>query len=176
MDNPDPGTHYKETKWNEKKYLDKTLLKYQAKIHERQAVIPVAKAPSIPSKKLAQTAYTGFGMDQVGPAAYNPKVQQVKNKTMEVDFVTTKIPRKTFVPTEAQKVHPGPGVYDYEMIDHKQFNSTGQYSIFQSKVPNCKDTKIRNDKPGPGTYKTVHSIEAEAHRHNPQNADGQILP
>ena len=73
MDNPDPGTNYKEIKWNEKKYLDKTLTKYRTKIHNPLAVIPINKAPGIPSKKLAQTAYTGCGFDQVGPAAYNPK-------------------------------------------------------------------------------------------------------
>jgi len=53
MDNPDPGTHYKEIKWNEKKYLDRTLLKYSTKQHNPLAVIPVGKSPGIPSKKLA---------------------------------------------------------------------------------------------------------------------------
>ena len=53
MTNPDPGTNYKEIKWNEKKYLDKTLIKYQNKTHNPLAVIPTNKAPGIPSKKLA---------------------------------------------------------------------------------------------------------------------------
>lgn len=39
------------------------------------------------------------------------------------------------------------------MIDKKNFNSTGKYSVFQSNVPNCKDRKVGNDKPGPGAYK-----------------------
>ena len=42
------------------------------------AVIPTAKAPSIPTKKLAATAYTNKGFDKVGPAGYNPKVPTVK--------------------------------------------------------------------------------------------------
>ena len=50
---------------------------------------------------------------------------------------------------------PGPGKYDGVLpVDNKQFNSTGNYSIFMSKVPNCKEAKIRNDKPGPGMYDT----------------------
>lgn len=53
MDNPDPGNNYKEIKWNEKKYLDKTLIKYQKKAHKNLAVIPTGKSPGIPSKKLA---------------------------------------------------------------------------------------------------------------------------
>jgi hypothetical protein len=50
-------------------------------------------------------------------------------------------------------------VYDFEKLGVKNFNSNGNYSVFQSKVPNCKDAKIKNNKPGPGAYKTVISIE-----------------
>ena len=39
------------------------------------AVIPNAKAPSIPTKKLAATAYTHKGFDKVGPAGYNPTIK-----------------------------------------------------------------------------------------------------
>jgi hypothetical protein len=65
-------------KWNDLKYLDKTLLKYKNHEHKDLAVIPSAKAPSIPSKKLAQTAYTGLGQDVVGPAAYDPQQKAIK--------------------------------------------------------------------------------------------------
>lgn len=92
---------------------------------------------------------------------YNPKYDSTKYKSTEVDFVANKIQRKTFDPTNDQKVNPGPGFYDFEKQGAKNFNSNGNYSIFQSKVPNCKDAKIRNDKPGPGTYTTVISIEKE---------------
>jgi len=82
---PDPGAYHKDKKWNERTNLDKTLLKYKKQEHADLAVIPNAHAPSIPTKKLAATAYTGRslphnvcpiywnGGNQVGPAAYNPK-------------------------------------------------------------------------------------------------------
>jgi hypothetical protein len=73
--------------------------------------------------------------------------------------VANKEKRKTFEPSNDNKVNPGPGVYDFEKQGAKNFNSNGNYSVFQSKVPNCKDAKIKNDKPGPGAYKTVMSIE-----------------
>ena len=59
-------------------FLDKTIKKYESKQHKDLAVIPTAKAPSIPTKKLAATAYTHKGFDKVGPAGYNPKVPTVK--------------------------------------------------------------------------------------------------
>jgi len=42
MENPDPGAYYKEIKWNEKKDLDKTLIKYMNKQHKDLAVIPTS--------------------------------------------------------------------------------------------------------------------------------------
>ena len=71
---PDPGHYYRAPKWNDLKYLDKTLLKYKSAEHKDHAVIPGTAAPSIPARKLAPTAYTGRGFDQVGPAAYSPNV------------------------------------------------------------------------------------------------------
>ena len=76
---PDPGHYYSEKKWNDLKYLDKTIQKYKSKEHKDLAVVPHGKAPSIPTKKLAATAYTHKGFDKVGPAGYNPKVPTVKS-------------------------------------------------------------------------------------------------
>ncbi len=53
LQTPDPGHNYKEVKWNDVTYLDKTLNKYKKHAHKNLAVIPNAIAPSIPSKKLA---------------------------------------------------------------------------------------------------------------------------
>lgn len=55
-----------------------------------------------------------------------------------------------FVPRDL----PGPGKYEPQLpVEGKQFNSTGNYSIFSSKVPNCKDAKIKSASlPGPGLY------------------------
>ena len=55
------------------------------------AVIPNAKAPSIPTKKLAATAYTHKGFDKVCPAGYNPKVPTVKPMAPIHDFSKSKI-------------------------------------------------------------------------------------
>mmetsp|Transcript_9990 Transcript_9990/g.15113 ORF Transcript_9990/g.15113 Transcript_9990/m.15113 type:complete len:199 (+) Transcript_9990:258-854(+) len=168
LTNPDPGQHHKAPKWNDLKYLDKTLLKYKSKEHKDLRVIPQSQAPSIPTKKLAQTSYTGRGQDTVGPAAYNPKIPTVKQNAPEFDFATSKIDRKIF--EQHNMAHnnmcwaknPGPGVYDFEKPAAKQFNATGESHTFQSKVPNCKDSKVKNIAPGPGNYKTVKSIEKEA--------------
>ena len=67
---------------------------------------------------------------------------------------TIDIENKQFPPRE----NPGPGAYDQEdkAKQKKYFNSQGKTSIFLSKVPNCKDAKIKNDKPGPGHYSNVH--------------------
>jgi len=55
--------------------------------------------------------------------------------------------------------NPGPGVYDYEMQGPKLFNAGGENTVFQSKVPNCQKPSKVKVAPGPGTYKTVISIE-----------------
>lgn len=49
---------------------------------------------------------------------------------------------------------PGPGGYDAPetVANQKSFNATGNLAVFSSKVPNCKDIKIKDDKPGPGAY------------------------
>ena len=75
-------------------HIEMVLLSHTAAL--ALAVIPNAKAPSIPSKKLAQTAYTGNGFDQVGPAAYNPKQPTIRQRNPEFDFTTSKINRQLF--------------------------------------------------------------------------------
>ena len=54
--------------------------------------------------------------------------------------------------------NPGPGVYDYEKLGQKQFNSSGENTVFQSKVPNCKSAGMKSRAPGPGAYKETISI------------------
>lgn len=157
------------------KYLDKTLLKYKEKEHKDPVIIASAKPASIPAKKLAATAYTGNGTDVVGPAAYNPKLDIVRQKAPEKDFAADKTKRELFGASEAQKQLPGPGVYDYEKLGPKAFNSSGNYSIFQSKVPNCADRKIKNDVPGPGTYKNPLSLESRVMSHQRASSDGQFI-
>ena len=109
--------------------------------------------------------YTGRGHDTVGPALYNPNVDNSKKRAPIGDFQSSKQNRKVFEPTidienkqYPPKENPGPGQYDH--IEHtrqnKTFNSMVNTSIFVSKVPNCKDSKIKDDKPGPGHYVNVH--------------------
>lgn len=160
---------------NDPHYLDKTLQKYSKHVHKKNAIIPAQQTPSIPSKKLAQTAYTGRNLDTVGPAVYNPKLSMTKSKTAEHDFSANKIQRRPFDPSDAKKAIPGPGVYEFEILGQKNFNSSGQYSVFQSRVPNCKDKPIKNIVPGPGAYQTVASIEKSSMENQAQNADGQIM-
>jgi hypothetical protein len=71
--------------------------------------------------------------------------------------------------------NPGPGVYDFEKLGQKQFNSSGENKVFQSKVPNCKDAAIKSPNPGPGSYKTTVSIQNTAQEHQKQNTDGQFI-
>jgi hypothetical protein len=58
------------------------------------------------------------------------------------------------------------------MIDKKNYNSSGQDCNFLSKVPNAAHSKIKNDKPGPGEYKIVKSIEAATNAHKRSNSEG----
>ena len=80
----------------------------------------------------------------------------------------SKTQRKLFEPVNKKEnnltspINPGPGTYDYEKLAAKQFNNNGELSVFQSKVPNAKDTKVKSKTPGPGTYATVQSIEKMA--------------
>ena len=52
------------------------------------------------------------------------------------------------------KENPGPGQYEFQNPDDKKnFNAQGLNAIFLSKVPNCKDSKIKtNENLGPGVY------------------------
>lgn len=102
--------------------------------------------------------------DTVGPALYNPNMHTHKKRAHVGDFQTSKQTRKLFEPSidVENKLYPprdipGPGSYDEPAVvkEGKQFASSGNYSIFTSKVPNCKDAKIKNDKPGPGHYTNV---------------------
>lgn len=93
---------------------------------------------------------------------YNPNYDTIKNRAPIGDFATSKQHRKLFEPSIAienilpAKENPGPGQYeDVNVVAKKAFNSLGTQSIFTSKVPNCKDAKIKNDKPGPGQYTNV---------------------
>ena len=71
--------------------------------------------------------------------------------------------------------NPGPGVYDYEKAGAKLFNAGGENTVFQSKVPNRKDAKVKSLAPGPGTYKTVVSIEKTSNDHLRSTSDGQFI-
>lgn len=42
-------------------------------------------------------------------------------------------------------------------------------------MPNCKDAKDKAKAPGPGTYKTMISIEKKANEHQRMNSDGQLV-
>ena len=63
------------------------------------------------------------------------------------------IENKLYPPRE----NPGPGAYDNTETskEKKTFNSQVTTSIFMSKVPNCKDAKLKDEKPGPGHYSNV---------------------
>ena len=123
------------------------------------------RAASIPSKKVNQNMYTGRGFDTVGPALYNPSHDNSKKRAPIGDFITSKDKRRVFEPTieienkqYPPRENPGPGTYD-DLEKSKQpkvFNPQVNTTIFASKVPNCKDAKIKNDKPGPGHYTNVY--------------------
>jgi hypothetical protein len=77
-------------------------------------------------------AYTGLGQDTVGPAGYNPKADQVKQRSANPDFMSSKIQRKLFEPHKMKgnnlpaKENPGPGQYDFQDPgDKKNFNAQG---------------------------------------------------
>ena len=64
----------------------------------------------------------------------------------EANFAASKVKRTLFEPeNKAENILPakdlpGPGKYEpIEPVSKKQFNSSGNASIFLSKVPNCKD-------------------------------------
>lgn len=109
---------------------------------------------------MAPTAYTGLGFDMVGPALYNPKQDAHKPVAPENNFAVSKGKRTLWDPVNRAENEfvprdlPGPGKYEPQLpVEGKQFNSTGNYSIFSSKVPNCKDAKIKSASlPGPGLY------------------------
>jgi len=165
-------------------HILKTIRKYTKKVHKDLAVIPTAKAPGIPSKKLAQTAYTGRGQDTVGPAAYNPKADLTLKNFGETDFAVSKTQRKPFDPSEALKAMPGPGTHDFVMIDKKTHNQTGQDCNFTSKVPNTAHTgpkvyhdnyRFKPNNPGPGEYKITQTIEEATNQHKRANSEGAYI-
>jgi hypothetical protein len=133
---------------------------YGSKTHNDLVVIPKPVPAGIPGRKIAPTAYTGLGQDTVGPALYNPKQDAHKTVAPENNFYASKGKRSLFDPVNRAENEfppreiPGPGKYDpLEPANNKQFNSTGNNSIFISKVPNCKEQKIKNSSmPGPGFY------------------------
>ena len=95
----------------------------------------------------------------VGPALYNPNQDAHKQVAPENNFAASKAKRTLFDPVNRRENElpprdiPGPGKYDPAVpVDQKQFNATGNNSIFMSKVPNCKEAKNKNIVPGPGMY------------------------
>ena len=161
--NPGPGTHFKSQKFMGLiKSTDAKREMYGEKAHSDLAVVPKQVPPGIPAKKIAQNAYSGLGQDTVGPALYNPNQDASKHVAEKNDFASSKTARKLFEPENKRenvlcsRENPGPGKYENARVDSpKNFNSRGQDAIFLSKVPNCKDTKIRNASlPGPGHYTT----------------------
>lgn len=84
--NPGPGTYYNGFKWNDVGELEKTRQAYNSNKHADLVIKPQSRAPSIPSKKIPNHAYSGLGQDTVGPAAYNPKEDQTKHRMMNPDF------------------------------------------------------------------------------------------
>lgn len=119
-------------KWNDVGVLEKARQAYDNNKHGDLVVKPQSRAPSIPSKKVPQTAYTGLGNDTVGPALYNPKEGQTKQRDHKADFVSSKVTRKLFEPNKLRentlpsKDNPGPGQYDQVDKDEKKnFNAQG---------------------------------------------------
>lgn len=143
-----------------KKSTDAKRDLYGSKTHADLAIVPKPGPPGIPGKKMAQHAYTSLGQDTVGPALYNPNQDAHKRVAPINDFASSKTNRKLFEPENKRenvlcsRENPGPGKYDDKtVVTPKNFNSRGQDAIFLSKVPNCKDSKIRNASlPGPGHY------------------------
>ncbi len=110
--------------------LEKTRQAYNDNKHGDLVVKPQTRAPSIPAKKIPAQAYSGLGQDTVGPAAYNPKADQVKMRHTNPDFASSKIKRKIFEPNKTRennlpsKENPGPGQYDFQNPgDKKNFNA-----------------------------------------------------
>ena len=165
MTNPGPGTHFKSLKFTGNPTdLENAREKYLTNKHREQVNKLQPRAASIPSKKVNQNMYTGRGFDTVGPALYNPNLDNSKRRAPIGDFQSSKQTRKVFEPTidienklYPPRENPGPGQYDgtEEAKKPKSFNSMVNTSIFISKVPNCKDAKIKDEKPGPGHYTNV---------------------
>lgn len=161
VENPGPGTHFQSLKFQgHAKSTDAKRALYGSKTHKDLAVVPKPVPSGIPGKKMAPKAYTGLGFDQVGPALYNPKQDAHKQVAPENNFAASKGKRSLWEPVNraeneyVSREIPGPGKYEPQLpIDKTQQNATGNYSIFMSKVPNCKEQKIKNALlPGPGLY------------------------
>ena len=150
--NPGPGTHFQSLKFmGHPKSTDAKRAMYGTKQHNAQATVPKAGPPGIPGKKIAPQAYSGLNQDTVGPALYNPIQDAQKFVAPIHDFVVSKTERhlwepqnkaeNTFVPRDI----PGPGKYDRQDPEKmRNFNAKGEESVFLSRVPNCKDAKIKN--------------------------------
>lgn len=173
MNNPEPGHYYKETDWTALPSTDKTLLKYMSQMHKDVAIIPENVPPSVPVRKLMTAGHTGrptdndgkFINDTVGPQCYNANAMMTKKTNASTDWHSTKDQRKLWQPVnKAENIftwasNPGPGVYDFTKPESKQFNLSGQNTIFQSKTPNVQGLKPKQNFPGPGTYQEIRSIE-----------------
>lgn len=95
-DNPDPGYNFKEKRWDDPGYLQNTIKRYNKHVHKKQSLIPAQNPPSIPTKKVPTSGYTGRNQDTVGPAVYNPKFDVTKLKSAQTDFGLDKQKREAF--------------------------------------------------------------------------------
>jgi len=95
VSNPGPGSYYSQ-KWDSSLSMERIQERYNAHRHSGFVVRPQVRAPSIPTKKVAGNAYSGLGVDTVGPACYDTNVQPLKGKPKVADFATSKLKRKVF--------------------------------------------------------------------------------
>lgn len=96
------------------------------------------------------------------------------------DFGSSSVNRKLWEPQNVKhniftsRDNPGPGAYDENenlAVTKKQFNAEGKNSIFLSKVPNCKDSRVtKQDFPGPGTYKNPDEVPAKLNVNAPKES------
>ena len=155
-----PGTYEKQRRWDQHDPITKIEENYDKFQHGDLVVRPQPRAPSIPTRKIPQNAYSGLGQDTVGPACYNLKENHVKKRQRTADFITSKIPRKVFEPDKTRennlpaKENPAPGHYEIIGVnDKKNFNAQINSAVFLSKVPNCQNIKNKlAEQPGPGYY------------------------
>ena len=189
LENPEPGHYYTAVDWTALPSTDKTLLKYMSQMHKNQAVIPRQVPPSVPVRKLMTAGHTGtmyandgaLVNDTVGPQCYNANGQLTKSTNPSTDWHSSKDKRQLFQPINRKEntftwpQNPGPGTYDFQKLEGKHFNLSGQNTVFQSKVPNVQGLKDGTPVPGPGTYADPRTIERRANEQIKGAADGALM-